>query len=68
MTGVVIVDHGSRAKASNDMLLEFVALYKATTQQGIVEPAHMEIAEPSIADAVGAPLFEARCLLPNLLT
>jgi len=51
--GVVIVDHGSRAKASNDMLLEFVDLYRATTGQPIVEPAHMELAEPSIADAVG---------------
>ncbi|KAI8470070.1 MAG: hypothetical protein J3K34DRAFT_521638 [Monoraphidium minutum] len=53
--GVVIVDHGSRAKASNDMLLEFVSLYKASTGQPIVEAAHMELAEPSIANAI------ARC-------
>jgi hypothetical protein len=26
--GVVIVDHGSKRAASNDMLLEFVELYK----------------------------------------
>ena len=26
--GVVIVDHGSKRKASNDMLIEFVELYK----------------------------------------
>jgi sirohydrochlorin ferrochelatase len=52
--GVVIVDHGSRAKASNDMLLEFVELYRVTAgAHTLVEPAHMELAEPSISDAVG---------------
>ncbi|KAF5830323.1 hypothetical protein DUNSADRAFT_14754 [Dunaliella salina] len=51
--GVVIVDHGSRKKDSNDMLVEFVQLYKQTTGSRIVEPAHMEIAEPSIGQAVG---------------
>jgi hypothetical protein len=51
--GIVIVDHGSRRKASNDMLLEFCELYRATTQWRIVEPAHMEIAEPSIQQAIG---------------
>lgn len=50
---VVIVDHGSRRKASNDMLLEFCQLYQQLTQHPIVEPAHMEIAEPTIAQAVG---------------
>ena len=52
-TGIVIVDHGSRAKASNDMLLECVELYKRTTGAAIVEAAHMELADPSVADAVG---------------
>jgi len=33
--------------------LEFVKLYKHTTGSQIVEPAHMEIAEPSIEQAVG---------------
>mmetsp|Transcript_6830 Transcript_6830/g.18330 ORF Transcript_6830/g.18330 Transcript_6830/m.18330 type:complete len:223 (-) Transcript_6830:296-964(-) len=51
--GVVIVDHGSRKKDSNDMLVEFVQLYKQTTGSRIVEPAHMEIAEPSIGQAIG---------------
>jgi hypothetical protein len=55
--GVVIVDHGSRAAASNDMLLEFVQLYRANTGHALVEPAHMELAEPTIADAIGAPLI-----------
>lgn len=51
--GIVIVDHGSRRKSSNDMLVEFCQLYQQITQQQIVEPAHMEIAEPSIAQAIG---------------
>lgn len=51
--GIVIVDHGSRRKASNDMLVEFCQLYQQITQHPIVEPAHMEIAEPTIAQAIG---------------
>src|SRR5439155_8312783 len=51
--GIIIVDHGSRREESNQMLEEvadlfaqrFVELYE------VVEPAHMEIAEPSIATA-----------------
>jgi len=60
--GIVIVDHGSRRKASNDMLEEFCHLYQQITQQPIVEPAHMEIAEPTIAQAVGE---ERLLLLPS---
>lgn len=51
-TAVVVVDHGSRREASNRMLEEFVNLYRQTSGRQIVEGAHMEIAEPSIADAV----------------
>ncbi len=50
-TGIVIVDHGSRRAASNELLLEVVALYAAQAPYAIVEPAHMELAEPSIATA-----------------
>ncbi|XP_051140753.1 sirohydrochlorin ferrochelatase, chloroplastic isoform X2 [Andrographis paniculata] len=52
--GVIIVDHGSRRKESNLMLNEFVAMFKEKTQYPIVEPAHMELAEPSIKDAFTA--------------
>lgn len=52
--GVVIVDHGSRRAASNEMLLEVVAMFREHTDYAIVEPAHMELAEPSIADAFAA--------------
>ena len=49
--GVVIVDHGSRRTESNDLLLQVAALFRQTTGLPIVEPAHMELAEPSIATA-----------------
>ncbi|KAL6520225.1 hypothetical protein OROMI_032405 [Orobanche minor] len=49
--GVIIVDHGSRRKESNLMLNEFVVMFKEKTKYPVVEPAHMELAEPSIKDA-----------------
>ncbi|KAM7267915.1 hypothetical protein ACFE04_010081 [Oxalis oulophora] len=49
--GVIIVDHGSRRKESNLMLNEFVNMFRDKTGYKIVEPAHMELAEPSIRDA-----------------
>ena len=52
-TGIVIVDHGSRRAESNRMLEEVAALFAARFREkyDIVEPAHMELAEPSIATA-----------------
>lgn len=52
-TGVILVDHGSRRAESNDMLLKVVALFAhgAGNKFSIIEPAHMELAEPSIATA-----------------
>jgi len=50
-TGIVVVDHGSRRQASNEMLERFVAKFAEVSDYGIVEPAHMELAEPSIATA-----------------
>lgn len=52
-TGIVIVDHGSRRAASNHMLEDFVARFAPGSGYDIVEPAHMELAEPSIATAFG---------------
>ncbi len=49
--GVILIDHGSRRDASNQLLLEVVALFRAQNDYRIVEPAHMEIAEPSLATA-----------------
>jgi sirohydrochlorin ferrochelatase len=50
-TGIIIVDHGSRRAQSNVMLEHFVAAYAKGSHYAIVEPAHMELAEPSIAAA-----------------
>jgi len=50
-TGVVIVDHGSRKPASNEMLHEATRIFGAQSDYSIVEPAHMELAQPDIAAA-----------------
>ncbi|NOY30028.1 MAG: hypothetical protein GXP28_07555 [Planctomycetes bacterium] len=48
---VVLVDHGSRREESNQLLLEVVDAYREQADWTIVEPAHMELAEPSIGAA-----------------
>ncbi|KAL5572765.1 hypothetical protein UlMin_022362 [Ulmus minor] len=48
---IIIVDHGSRRKESNLMLNEFVTMFREKTGYEIVEPAHMELAEPSISNS-----------------
>jgi len=52
-TGIIIVDHGSRRTESNQMLEEVARLFAVRFGQkyDIVQPAHMELAEPSIATA-----------------
>lgn len=51
--GIVIVDHGSRRDESNAMLEEVARLFGQRFREtyDIVEAAHMELAEPSIATA-----------------
>jgi len=49
--GVILVDHGSRRDESNELLMDVVQQFAAVTGLPIVEPAHMELAEPSIATA-----------------
>ena len=70
--GIVLVDHGSRAKSSNEQLERFAEMFEmmygstiggdynsdddhsnnSSNKRGYeVEPAHMELASPSIADA-----------------
>lgn len=51
VTAIVIVDHGSRKAASNDMLLVAVDNFVRQSEYEIVEPAHMELAQPDIATA-----------------
>ena len=52
-TAIIIVDHGSRRMESNQMLEEVARLYaeRFGNETSIVEPAHMELCEPSIAAA-----------------
>lgn len=49
--GLVVVDHGSRRQASNEMLEVMAGMVADAVPYPIVEPAHMELAEPSIATA-----------------
>ena len=49
--GLIVVDHGSVRDESNRMLLEVVERFTEWSGLPIVEPAHMELAEPSIAVA-----------------
>ncbi len=55
-TGIILVDHGSTFDEANDMLLEVVRTFRKASGIAIVEPAHMELAEPTIAQAF------ARCV------
>lgn len=51
--GIIIVDHGSRLAQSNEMLEQVAAMFakRFASKYEIVEPAHMEIVQPSIAAA-----------------
>src|SRR5262245_13006811 len=55
-TGIILVDHGSRREESNRMLEEAAEAFWRRFRWKIVEPAHMELAEPSIGAAF------ARCV------
>jgi sirohydrochlorin ferrochelatase len=53
-TGLVLVDHGSRRTASNELHEQTVRAWRESSAYPIVEPAHMELAEPSIGAAFDA--------------
>jgi sirohydrochlorin ferrochelatase len=52
--GLIVVDHGSRRAESNAMLERMAGMVAEVVPYPIVEPAHMELAEPSIATAFDA--------------
>ena len=54
-TGVILVDHGSKFDAANAMLEEVARAYEVFGA-AIVEPAHMELASPTLSEAF------ARCV------
>lgn len=49
--GIILVDHGSRREEANDLLQAVAAQFAQTSDFDIVEPAHMELAEPTLAAA-----------------
>lgn len=51
LTALLIVDHGSRRAESNQLLHQAADRYSSYSGWAIVEPAHMELAEPSIQQA-----------------
>lgn len=51
MIGIIVVDHGSRLEKANDDFLALVRRFAETSGYPIVEPAHMEIAPPTVDDA-----------------
>jgi sirohydrochlorin ferrochelatase len=62
-TGLILVDHGSKRAAANDMLLDVAAMFKRVSGENIVEPAHMELAEPSIEAAFDACVRQGATLV-----
>jgi sirohydrochlorin ferrochelatase len=52
MRALLLVDHGSRQPAANRVVEEVVRRIRARRPGLVVEHAHMEIAQPSLADAV----------------
>ena len=52
--GIIIVDHGSKRESANAMLDAFVEQFAKMHEAEIVEVAHMELAEPSVAQAFAA--------------
>lgn len=52
--GIVIVDHGSRRDEANRRHEAFVENWRTRCGHAIVEPAHMELAAPSISEAFDA--------------
>ena len=52
--GIIVVDHGSRRDESNRRHEAFVTEWRTSRDYPIVEPAHMELALPSISTAFDA--------------
>ena len=52
VTALLLIDHGSRRSEANEMLLEVAAEIRSLRPELIVEIAHMELAEPTLAQAV----------------
>lgn len=51
MLGIIIVDHGSRRRESNEMFEEIVRRFQERHGYKIAEAAHMELASPTVEEA-----------------
>lgn len=51
MKGIIIVDHGSKRDESNRAFLTIVQKFSERSKSFIVEPAHMELAPPTLEEA-----------------
>jgi sirohydrochlorin ferrochelatase len=49
--GVIVIDHGSRSALSNELLVEVAQRVAGLEGIGLVEPAHMDLAEPTLGQA-----------------
>ena len=52
MKAILIIDHGSRVKAANDMIFDVVDLVQQKNNSVLVVGAHMELASPTIEDGI----------------
>ena len=50
MLGIILVDHGSRVAAANTEFERLVREFATRSELSVVEPAHMELAPPTIAE------------------
>jgi len=51
---LLLIDHGSKVEAANTMLLELVTSLRVVKPGTIIEAAHMELAQPTIAQGFDA--------------
>lgn len=49
--GIIIIDHGSRREESNQYVIRVARDFQESEDYKIVEPAHMELAQPDLAAA-----------------
>ena len=51
---ILLVDHGSVKREANEMLEDVAAMLRGLTDVPIIRYAHMELAEPTIAQGIAA--------------
>lgn len=56
-TAIILIDHGSRVKAANDLLDQMAAMLRSQTDRKVYA-AHMELAEPTLGQAYAQAVAE----------